>query len=233
MAASFLFIPWPRPSGEFEPLLRPGWTLNYEMFFYVAFAVCMALRRRTAVVATAGLVLAAVALGGATRWPQPIAVEFIYGMAIALAAGEIKISRRAAVGLIAAGALALAVAAGMPAQSALRPLVWGVPAAAIVAGATLRRHELTARAWTPLILLGDASYALYLIHPFAFLPRVVAERAFGLPAGTWALHPYIYALVLICGTLPAAITLHLAVERPTIRAIRDRMKKACATATSG
>lgn len=34
--ASFLFIPWQHPVlAPAYPLVTPGWTLNYEMFFYV------------------------------------------------------------------------------------------------------------------------------------------------------------------------------------------------------
>ena len=35
---SFLFIPWPRADGQLNPLLSQGWTLNYQAFFYHAFA---------------------------------------------------------------------------------------------------------------------------------------------------------------------------------------------------
>ncbi len=42
--ASFLFLPARHPvmTQEFWPLLIPGWTLNYEMLFYVLFAVAIA-----------------------------------------------------------------------------------------------------------------------------------------------------------------------------------------------
>src|SRR5215467_2504234 len=42
--ASYFFIPYRRPSGAMDPLYGIGWTLNYEMFFYVVFAVAMAAR---------------------------------------------------------------------------------------------------------------------------------------------------------------------------------------------
>ena len=44
--ASMLFIPWQHPQiGAMLPLLIPGWTLNYEMAFYVMFAASLALPR--------------------------------------------------------------------------------------------------------------------------------------------------------------------------------------------
>src|SRR5215467_252489 len=35
LIASYLFIPAARPDGVIEPLVGQGWTLNYEMLFYV------------------------------------------------------------------------------------------------------------------------------------------------------------------------------------------------------
>ncbi|MFX8354845.1 hypothetical protein ABTL90_19105, partial [Acinetobacter baumannii] len=39
---SFLFSPAMHPVlGHYWPLIVPGWTLNYEMFFYVIFALAL------------------------------------------------------------------------------------------------------------------------------------------------------------------------------------------------
>lgn len=44
---SMLFLPHANPSGlGFFPLLTVGWTLNFEMFFYTALALCMAFTRK-------------------------------------------------------------------------------------------------------------------------------------------------------------------------------------------
>ena len=38
--SSYLFIPTVHPlTGMMEPVLIPGWTLNYEMFFYIIFEI--------------------------------------------------------------------------------------------------------------------------------------------------------------------------------------------------
>ena len=47
LVKSLLFIPHQNPSGiGANPLLTVGWTLNYEMFFYVLFAICMLIPRK-------------------------------------------------------------------------------------------------------------------------------------------------------------------------------------------
>jgi exopolysaccharide production protein ExoZ len=218
IAASFLFVPWPRPSGEFEPLLAVGWTLNYEMFFYIVLAATLALPRRTAVTAAAIILVVAMTIAGATSgWPAPIATEFIFGMAIALAAEEVKLSRGAATTLMTAGAIAFIASAELSSHSEWRFAVWGIPAACIVAGAAMHRFDLSARIWSPALLLGEASYALYLVHPFMSLPRLITQRTLGVAAGIWDSHPFAYSILLAAVVLPIAVAVHLVIERPITR----------------
>jgi exopolysaccharide production protein ExoZ len=65
LVASLLFLPWPDQDGEHSPFYGIGWTLNYEMFFYVAFALLLPLaaRPRAAVLALS-LAFAALAVAG-------------------------------------------------------------------------------------------------------------------------------------------------------------------------
>ena len=72
-AASFAFIPWPEPGdGHYYPVLGQGWTLNYEMFFYVCFAATMFAppRYRAALLWTGGVAL--VVAGLIWRLPAPL-----------------------------------------------------------------------------------------------------------------------------------------------------------------
>ena len=46
IAAAYLFIPAANPDGAPFPLLVIGWTLNYEMAFYVVFALFIGCSRR-------------------------------------------------------------------------------------------------------------------------------------------------------------------------------------------
>ena len=62
IAASFAFVPWRRADGFVQPVLRVGWTLNYEMLFYALVACALPLPRRVALpvllAALAALVMA-------------------------------------------------------------------------------------------------------------------------------------------------------------------------------
>ena len=73
LVASFLFYPYPRPDGLAVPVHALGWTLNYEMFFYVLFAVAIVLPRRAAVMAVTALFVTLVVIGRLFTLPLPFA----------------------------------------------------------------------------------------------------------------------------------------------------------------
>ena len=225
VAASYLFIPWPRHDGFVQPLFRLGWTLNYEMLFYTLFAPFLLLARRPG---TAGVVLAIgglVAIGQFARpanpqlafWTDPIVAEFAYGVAIgALRAEGVRLAFPVRVALAAVGLAAMAVIGVDDTQR--RALSYGIPAACFVAAVSLGPawSGSSRLAWAAL-LLGDASYALYLIHPFPMrgLREVWARLGFG---GTGGIVSYIAATLILSCAL--AIVVHRVVEIPLVRLAR-------------
>lgn len=239
---SILYIPFVRANGPALPLVTVGWTLNYEAFFYVLFALALTVRRHVppALAATAliaALVLAGIAMPGrqgllVAFYTNPIMLEFAAGMLIAAALLD---DARGCRGDTVPGALLCACGVVWFAATALlgvevrlfdaqRALVWGVPAAAIVAGALmLERGGL--RLTTPALRLqGDASYAIYLAH---LLVIQVATRllsfAFGAPDSAWAVWAQaglFLALSALFGTM-----LHLHVEVPLTTLVRSSKVK--------
>ena len=115
--ASYFFIPYRRPSGAMDPLYGIGWTLNYEMFFYVVFVVAMAARREIAVAGIAVL-FAVFALIVPTKdylpaqvayLANPLILEFVFGMGIAVAyRAGVRFSAAVSIILVAAAAAELA-----------------------------------------------------------------------------------------------------------------------------
>ena len=242
LAASFAFLPYDTfRDGVPQPVYSLGWTLNYEMFFYVVFAVFIAHKRVGAVVRVTMVLAALVALGAALSpeaaplktWSQPITIEFALGMAIALTMrAGVTIPTWARVGLAGLALLALffdPMASSLQGAQWITPndfarvASWGLPAAAIMAAATLGGAP-----WRPAgrlaalaVLLGDASYALYLTHPFV----VTAAQKLGHKlhvaggASAWAL---ILAELALCACV--AIAVHLRLERPLTRRVADLAK---------
>jgi peptidoglycan/LPS O-acetylase OafA/YrhL len=226
IAASFLFLPWPRPDGLMEPALGLGWTLNYEMFFYAVFALFIALPRHRAL-ACVGFVLGLFVLAGQsvgfatpqlTFWSNPIILEFCAGMGLAqlLAAGVgLPVWLRLGLPLLAITALHFA-----PDPGASRAAVWGIPAVLLVAAAALAPIPATlSRPARAVVRLGDASYALYLVHPFVmrflsvFWHKIHAHHEL---AGT------IYVAVGLVVAQLCALGLNLTLERRMGALLRRR-----------
>ena len=220
---SFFFIPVPRLDGIVEPIVGQGWTLNYEMLFYAVFAVAVAAPRRLAVAATAFFLIGLVFIGrfvdglptAVAFWADPIIIEFIFGMGIALAYREgVRLPRLVAVTLIVAGFALLAL---FPTGGSLRAFVWGIPAALIVAGSVFGRFALDARGWRIPIIIGNASYALYLVHSFAVRGTLFGAKAVSLDV---AKAPWLYLLVAVAAAILLGIAVHYTLERPLIAALR-------------
>lgn len=188
---SLLFIPYERSPGVPYPILAPGWTLNLEMFFYGLFAATLFLPRR-AQLWTLTATFGALTLAGWLfhlpgpvwgAYTNPIIAEFIAGawLCVAWRKGLLP-SPRTAVGLVLAAVATLAVVDASGAYSEpVRPLVWGLPALAVVAALLGLERAGKAPLWLPLKHLGDASYSLYLFHmPVLYVVRLFVPEGWGL-----------------------------------------------------
>ncbi len=226
VAASYLFIPWPQLDGYMAPVHGVGWTLNYEMFFYALFGLAVLFTRRTGVLFLAALLFAFVALNYCISlplplgyWADPIILEFVFGMLIALALRSgFRIPRAWAGTIVLAGVLALVASDHWP--EVPRIIGLGVPSAFIVGALALADYTAKAApAWRALSFLGDASYSLYLVHPLAItLPR----RLFPYVIDP-ATFPWLYAGLLVTIAVSAAVAVHLIFERPITRFLQRRI----------
>ncbi|UWM80272.1 acyltransferase family protein [Rhizobium sp. SRDI969] len=172
---SLFFIPYYDQSGKIVPALDVGWTLNYEMFFYLIFSLSLLLRERYRLPCIT-LTLVSLVLAGALPFKNapfevatsPMLVEFAAGILIAAwhQSGR-SLTRGADLLFIVAGLIGIALSFIMqPLEgTAGRVLMWGLPAALILFGAL--SYEKNHRVWRIewLKMLGDASYATYLSHP--------------------------------------------------------------------
>lgn len=233
VAASYLFWPLARADGTPQPLYGLGWTLNCEMFFYAAFALGLGWGRRVAVAWIAAFLVLLTILGAAlfwtalplAFWSNPVVLEFLLGAGIALARAEgLRLGGPVRGGLTALGLglLGLAEALGAEPLGFARPLVFGLPAALLVAAAGLggAGRGVETPGSPPLRwlgALGNASYALYLVHPFVLRAGREAIGRLGL-AGT--LGPWLCLGVLVLSSGLVALLVHRFVERPLSRRLR-------------
>jgi exopolysaccharide production protein ExoZ len=225
VVASYLFVPSLHPVlGTMEPVLVPGWTLNYEMFFYLIFGGTLLLPERQRM-PTLLLVLAALALVGAgypdTRsvigfYTFNIVLEFGFGVVIAhLFLRGVRVPGAIAGMVLVAGAAGLAMSS---ADTLPRVIKWGLPAAMIVIGAIgIDTSRGVARMRLP-HFLGDASYSIYLSHGIVLSAFGQAWRKLGL-AGTGPVVFTIFATVAACAV---GGLLYVLLERPLLKLMQSR-----------
>nr|WP_108258702.1 acyltransferase family protein [Mangrovicoccus ximenensis] len=101
----------------------------------------------------------------------------------------------------------------------IRTLIFGAGLASVVAGlAALELHGMLA-APRLLSFLGDASYAIYLVHGVALAVGAKVVLALGINA---AAPPWTSFALLILGGVAAGASAHVLVERPLTNALRRR-----------
>ncbi|KKW92819.1 acyltransferase family protein [Sphingobium chungbukense] len=204
--SSLLFLPSMGVAGG--PVLPVGWTLNFEMAFYILFAIFLPLPRRIAVPLLASILILASCSGFLLHPPallayygQPLLLDFVAGMVIA------HFHVRLPGWLLPLGFLLLGV---LPLLTDMRPLTVTLPVAVILASA--RSLDGRLKDWFLPTLLGEASYAIYLSHLFVILP-VLAVMGQHHPIGF---------VVAILGSVLAGIAVHRFVEIP-LRDIAARL----------
>ncbi|WP_263263361.1 acyltransferase [Pseudomonas sp. RIT-PI-S] len=162
---SLLFIPAENPGGYgLYPTLNVGWTLNYEMFFYLLFSLAFLVPKalRAVFVAVALLVTseALSRLGWSARfYANNIVYEFLLGIAIGIA------WRRGWIGSgvwLPLAAICASAAMIYQLEPTNRLLNWGLPSAGIVASCLALESRFSHH--RGLKALGDCSYSVYLVH---------------------------------------------------------------------
>lgn len=224
--ASYLFVPNYRWDGKIAPLLGLGWTLNYEMLFYVLFAATVWLRPARAIPLVLLLLAVFAAIGLAVDsgpaplvfWTRKIILEFGFG--IALGWLWLHGPRRSSIWVL---ILTLGFAAVMhvllESRGSSRLLAQGVPAALIVAGFVWGFPDAIA-AWMKPIAdwLGESSYSLYLSHPFS-VGLAVLIWPFAMGSFDWAL----VAFATIAGIVGGVFS-HRLIEKPLLLWMQGRLK---------
>ena len=90
LVRSLLFIPYRDEDVGWAPILRQGWTLNYEMMFYAIFTLALAFRRQIALPAIGGALVIFTLVGrflptGILAYlSSPIVLWFVLGVGLAV-----------------------------------------------------------------------------------------------------------------------------------------------------
>lgn len=221
---SYLFIPHIDPGrpGNINPIFGLGWTLMYEMYFYLVFAVALFFRRSIGIVTIVGLLLFFSILAQRETFSEAfnlflgklVVFEFVLGMvAYFVIRNRARLPDYAYYALVVLGPLVSIVSLTFD-LSTNRLWTMGFPAFSLFL--LLYYVDISHQALGKfVVLLGDASYIIYLSHPFTIeickqIVRMLHIQSAGL-----------FALAYMAVTLPAciivAILIHRYMEKPTMR----------------
>ena len=188
---SLLFIPFDI-GGVLQPLLRVGWTINCEVFFYALFFIALQINHKYRGLICGILLSGTIAAANLLPSPpaflafygNPVMLEFIFGILCYYAARGLYRFRQTSklpgiclplsiLGLLAGFMELLITKSNINVFGFRRPLLWGLPALMIVlcaftAGLYLRKIPAA------LVRLGDISFSLYLVH---YYPVILLDRA--------------------------------------------------------
>jgi peptidoglycan/LPS O-acetylase OafA/YrhL len=223
-ARSLLFVPYQNETGLWQPVVHQGWTLNYEMIFYIVFGLSLFFAWGVWIVFATFGALAAIhflgfsdSLGPLAFWSKPIILYFLVGVALGLL--RRRISRGPS--FATAGILSLIVVfafalSGAQLHSGPYFLALGLPTASIIAVSVVAMaRESTDRSRTRRLadLLGNISYSVYLTHLLVIAPAAKIGVARMFPHMPLA----VFLLLMLCATAVAGYIVYKFVERPLIK----------------
>lgn len=218
VARSYLLLPSVNIDGDIAPLLGVGWTLLFESFFILVFAVSLVIGWRP--VLTTGIILSACTLASVLRpedfgpflvYFSPFLIYYILGLVI----GTVARTRRW-----------LPFALGIGWVYSLHFLVQPqrldslIRISVIIALMLFMAFgESWLERWLPrsIVGLGDASYSLYLFHPL-LAPIVPAAMAIvGFRVG------WLAVIGSVGGAILASVLIYRWIEAPLTRVLQRRV----------
>ncbi|OED01512.1 MULTISPECIES: acyltransferase [unclassified Rhizobium] len=221
---SLLFIPVRSPSaggGEIWPVLVQGWTLNFEMFFYVIFAACLFLPQRLRLASMTAIFLAFVIVGGIIAPQSPLLLTYTRPIILEFVAGAI-LGRLWLSGHVPGAGLGLAlIAAALSGFAAIQILgldfnevTCGPLAVTLVLGMVSVERSGKLPSIPLLTYLGNSSYSIYLWHTLAISVVVKLMSRMQIPSDA------ITFVAVISGTV-LGICAYEAVEKPLRNLLRS------------
>ncbi len=220
---SLLFVPYIDAERQLHPIVQQGWTLNYEMLFYLIFAGSLLLSQRAGLIFIAA-VLMALSIGTFlslpipfSAWTDPVVLLFGVGIAVSMIRPTITLPEGLGSHLVALACLGAVVtvflfwlAPTYPPSLTAHVLAWLACAIVILLAASARvRPSWFSRL---LELLGNASYSTYLCHNIVINPvyRHVSSQ----------LGPFLSILVMVIAANIIGILLYRFFETPLNKCLR-------------
>jgi exopolysaccharide production protein ExoZ len=214
------------PSGS-SKIIGPGWTLSYELYFYICFAALLRLSARMTLIALTMFFVGSIIVGLLINFRGPTAIitnplilEFCAGCWLGYFYARRNVgSRGVGISLVISGIILFVAGALVDYRTVPLSVIWGIPSILLVAGCLIAERAGPLPKWARQAShLGDSSYVLYLIHILCITialdlglnALVPMEPAAGVGAAV--------LLSIACAAAAAAIFHFL--ERPMLRWLR-------------
>jgi exopolysaccharide production protein ExoZ len=202
------------------PVVYVGWSLEYEMYFYLATALLMALTREvwrnivmmfSAVAMLGQIPGVAATLGNYAFFADSMILEFVLGVIV----GWVFVNGRTR--WLMPVAAACAIAAVLVSDPASRVIISGLPSACLVAAAAWLSRKRIDPSWPERALarLGDASYSIYLAQV-----ETVSLASTSIAGLLPAIPPLLLLVATTCIVVALGLALNILVERPLLKLCR-------------
>ena len=231
---SLFFIPFQKSNGLFQPILFVGWTINYEMYFYILLGLAILLwpRRPILLASSALLAIACVCSFFASSnaiakfYSDPVILEFIFGLlayqCVTVVPEQTRMrAKYLLLGTFVATLILLPTIEAFGLFSYLPYVVRFGPLSFLLICSScmlaLNGNDLRI-GW--IVLIGDASYTLYLVHPYVemVLDRIVARKLPWLHITTTFGCLFAVALAFVI-----SVFLYVRVEKPMLRYLNRKL----------
>ncbi len=214
--ASFLFIPWTNTAGGVIPIIAPGWTLNYEMYFYLVFALFLFFPKYVFIPLITLYFAVSVALHVfVPSYPylqmitNPLLLEFLFGVYIGTLYSNKKLIKQY-YWLLVVSMILFFSNMFLYHDIAYRMIYFGIPSAlllyALISYEYYRGFPLCGN---KLLFLGTISYSLYISHVFIYKFII---KVYLYMFGTNAIDFMI--LLSVIGSIVGAIVIYNFIEKP-------------------
>ena len=197
--------------SENYPLLYVGWTLEYEMLFYIIFSFSLLLKSKFNPLLICTIIfLVLIYLG-----MDSIILEFLYGMGIAYLYNHVSVKFKNIYlyTLLLLGCVSLIMNwdTNLP-----RFLLWGLPSLAIFI-AFLYLPPIKNKS---IITIGNSSYAIYLVQIFSIPLFYKILSKFSIMTNYYINFSFICVCILF--TIVSGIVIHYIIEKPMLKVIRAK-----------
>lgn len=219
---SLLFIGDP----DTKPILFVGWTLNFEMMFYAIFAVCLfvsELRIRLGAICGAIVLFWLIGLfvprGSYIGYmASDVILEFAAGIGLWALGRKYTLSLPVAFALLICGLCGLAIPDLLPQLPSKTLALLPAACALVFAAISLEAHGISVGEGM-VKRQGDASYSIYLVHPFVLQAVGKVAILVGLTTSDTGMAVTIVALFAASGI--AGTAFYRLAERPLTARLRD------------